>query len=81
MLENIAEILTQDETLRPLFAKVVVEAKMNDVGKEHSIVDNGVLYTVNDAHRCLVIPASCSQLIMHLAHTLQWSGTNPPMCQ
>lgn len=44
------------------------------MGKERFIVDNDVLYAVDDDHRRLVVPASCRSLVLHLAHTLPWAG-------
>lgn len=64
----------EDETLKHVFAKVGVETKGSCVGRERFIVEGDVLYEVESDHKRLVVPASCRALIMHLAHTIPWSG-------
>ena len=70
--DNVSVLQREDETLN-LFAKVVVEAKGNCVGTKSFIVDRDVLYMVNNDQKCLVVPANCRSLVMHLAQTLPWS--------
>ncbi|KAM7394882.1 hypothetical protein PAMA_006561 [Pampus argenteus] len=72
--QNVAELQREDATLQPLFAKVGEEANGGCVWRERFIVENDVLYAIDNEQRRLVIPASCRPLIMHLAHTLPWAG-------
>lgn len=72
--ENISELQRQDETLKPVFAKVGNQAKANLGLREQFIIENDVLYVLNNIGKRLVIPVSCHPLIMHLAHTLPWAG-------
>ena len=71
--DNISVLQREDETLKHLFAKVVVEAKYDCVGRERFIVDRDVLYMVNNDQKRLVVPANCRSLVMHLVHTFPWS--------
>ena len=72
--ENMSVLQRGDDTLKPLFAKVVEGVEGNYVGKTMFSVHQGLLYAVGDGRTRLVIPASCRPLVMHLAHTLPWAG-------
>lgn len=71
--ENIVELQSCDETLKCLFAKVGGETK-ECLGKDHFVLDDGVLYIVGNDCKRLVVPLSCRSLVMHLAHTVPWAG-------
>ncbi|CAL9687319.1 unnamed protein product [Knipowitschia caucasica] len=70
---DIACLQRQDTSLKHLFDKVV--ASPNPVSsKEQFVVEEEILYACNEGRKRLVIPASCRQLVLHLAHTLPWAG-------
>nr|XP_043871756.1 uncharacterized protein LOC122760682 [Solea senegalensis] len=68
--DNISMLQSGDDTLKNLFAKVT---NGNSVG-EKFMVDEGVLYTIDNDHKRLVVPVQCRDIIMHLAHSLPWAG-------
>ncbi|XP_074480628.1 uncharacterized protein LOC141761195 [Sebastes fasciatus] len=72
--DDISVLQRGDTTLKHLFTKVGEAAKGDCVGRERFIVEKDVLYTVDNDHKRLVVPANCRSLVMHLAHTLPWSG-------
>lgn len=70
---KISELQKSDCSLKPLFAKVGGPSGFTE-GKACFVVDQDVLYSVeNDAKR-LVVPESCRPLVMYLGHTLPWAG-------
>uniref|UniRef100_A0A3Q1EX45 Gypsy retrotransposon integrase-like protein 1 n=2 Tax=Acanthochromis polyacanthus TaxID=80966 RepID=A0A3Q1EX45_9TELE len=71
---NIASLQRQDVSLKSLYEKVVKGPHCSSLGQEQFVLDNDVLYACNDDRKRLVIPATCRQLIMHLAHTFPWAG-------
>lgn len=71
---NIAGLQRQDVSLKCLYDKVVDSPHCSSLGKEQFVLENDVLYACNDTRKRLVIPTSCRQLVMHLAHTLPWAG-------
>lgn len=72
---NIAQLQADDVTLRPLFKKVCEGANTIEIlGAEKYVVENDVLYVLSDGVKRLVVPECCRPLILHLAHTILWSG-------
>lgn len=72
--EDIGTVQREDVSLKPLFDKVVAGLDSEKGNKQCFIVENGVLYAVADGVKRLVVPVSCRQMILHLAHTLPWAG-------
>ncbi|XP_078797929.1 uncharacterized protein LOC144989406 [Oryzias latipes] len=72
--ENLAELQKQDDTLKHLFKKVKNIDDVTSMGMDCFIIENGMLYILNDNHKRLVIPVNCRPIIMHLAHTVPWAG-------
>lgn len=71
--ENISVLQKEDDTLKPLFAKVVGETKGSCVGRQSFIVENYVLYAVDNDHKCLVVPVSCRSLVLHTHSPMVWA--------
>ncbi|XP_073668194.1 uncharacterized protein [Paramisgurnus dabryanus] len=71
--ENIVALQRGDVTLKPLFEKVEC-GKNDNVCNERYVVLNDVLYLqTNDVTR-LIVPTCCRPMVLHLAHTVPWSG-------
>lgn len=60
--DNISVLQREDETLKPLFAKVLEGPEGKCLGRERFIIENDVLYAVNEEHKRLVVPAKCRLL-------------------
>lgn len=72
---NIGQLQAADVTLKPLFDKACEgEAKVMTLGAEMYAVENGVLYVRSDGVKRIVVPECYRSLILHLAHTIPWSG-------
>ncbi|XP_042247194.1 uncharacterized protein LOC121882816 [Thunnus maccoyii] len=71
---DIGALQRVDGTLKTLFTKAVGGLDMAKEGKECFVIDKDVLYALADGVKRLVVPGSCRPMIMHLAHTLPWSG-------
>ena len=71
--DNIGQLQCSDETLKCVFAKLGGETK-ECLGKDHFVMDEGVLYLEGNDSKRLVVPLSCRPLVMHLAHTVPWAG-------
>ncbi len=71
--ENISELQQEDETLRPLFAKVGCTSDPNVVNEQY-VLQNDVLYVQTGDVLRLIVPLSCRPLVLHLAHTVPWAG-------
>lgn len=73
--DKIAQLQEADVTLRPLFTKVGNdERKVQTLGAEMYVLQNGILYVMSDCVTRLVVPKCCRSLVLHLAHTIPWSG-------
>ncbi|KAK7912922.1 hypothetical protein WMY93_013133 [Mugilogobius chulae] len=72
--QDIAVLQREDETLKGLFAKVGTSTKGGCVGKEVLEIEGGVLFSVQDDYKRLVVPATCRPLVLHLAHSIPWAG-------
>lgn len=72
--ESISVLQREDDTLKLLFDKVGEEVDAQCVGQPKFVVEQDVLFAVEDDQKHLVVPVSCWSLIMHLAHTLLWAG-------
>lgn len=72
--DNISVLQRADETLKPLFAKVLEGPEGKCMGKERFIIENDVLYAVNEEQKGLMVPAECRSMVMHLALTFPWAG-------
>uniref|UniRef100_A0A3P9KG95 Gypsy retrotransposon integrase-like protein 1 n=1 Tax=Oryzias latipes TaxID=8090 RepID=A0A3P9KG95_ORYLA len=70
---DISALQKEDQTLKPLFAKVTTESD-KCLGNVRFIVADDVLYAAEGEHLRLVLPTTCRPLVMHLAHTLPWAG-------
>lgn len=71
---NIAQLQAADVTLKSLFDKACGgEVKIMTLGAERYVVEDDVLYVLSDGVN-LVVPECCRSLILHLAHTIPWSG-------
>lgn len=66
--EDIGALQKEDETLKLLFAKAVGGPEMTTGGKDSFHVDGGMLYSLSDGAKRLVVPMRCRQMIPHLAH-------------
>lgn len=71
--ENIAELQKADESLKPLFTKVL-EGKQADLCGEKYVVVNDILYMQTPDSTRLVVPTCCRPLVLHLAHSVPWAG-------
>ncbi|KAM4549940.1 uncharacterized protein V3H82_019144 [Fundulus diaphanus] len=72
---DIGAVQRQDETLKPVFTKVLGGLDSAKGNRNNYVIDdNDVLYLVSDCVKRLVVPSSCRQRIMHLAHTVPWAG-------
>lgn len=71
--DNTSVLQREDETLKPLFAKVLEGSEGKCLGRERFIIENDVLHAVNEEHKRLVL-ANCRSLVMHQAHTFPWAG-------
>ncbi|XP_072316854.1 uncharacterized protein [Eucyclogobius newberryi] len=72
--KDIRVLQREDESLKPVFVKVVVGPNMTKGDKDCYNLENDVLYAVGDCVKRLVVPMSCRKMILHLAHTLPWAG-------
>ncbi len=70
---NIAQLQREDETLKPLFVKAEGDKPSNLCNEEYVVV-NGVLYVRTSDVMRLMVPSCCRPLVLHLAHTVPWSG-------
>lgn len=48
--------------------------KVVEGDREYFVVENYVLYVVEQDNKRLVVPAPCRPLVLYLAHTLPWAG-------
>ena len=71
---DIGALQREDNTLKPLFAKVVGGIDKAKGDKDCFVIDSDTLYMVAEGVKRLVAPRSCRQIILHLAHTLPWAG-------
>lgn len=76
--ENFRELQKEDVALQPLFAKVCeVDGKPVGVpkfGGDRYILKNNLLYLADLESPRLVVPKALHQMILHLGHTIPWSG-------
>ncbi len=70
---NIAQLQREDETLKPLFVKAEGDKPSNLCNEEYVVV-NGVLYVRTSDVMHLIVPSCCRPLVLHLAHTVPWTG-------
>ena len=70
---NISELQKNDCTLKHLFAKVGGPSRFTE-GKACFVMDQNVLYIIENGVKRLVVPESCRSLVMYLGHTLPWAG-------
>lgn len=69
--DKIAQLQMADVTLKPLFAKTCEgEGRVQTLGAETYVVQNGILYMKSDGVTRLVVPKCCRSLVLHLAHTI-----------
>lgn len=70
---DINQLQMSDPTQSFLYKQVV-----NGEGKQDSgprfMVENDILYAMEDAGKHLVVQTSCRPLVLHLAHTVPWAG-------
>lgn len=77
--DNFRELQKADVTLQPLFQKVCeVDGKPEGVpklgGDDRYILKNNLLYLADIENPRLVIPKTLHQMILHLGHSIPWSG-------
>lgn len=77
--DNFRELQKADVALQPLFQKVCeVDGKPEGVpklgGDDRYILKNNLLYLADIESPRLVIPKALHQMILHLGHSIPWSG-------
>ncbi len=75
---NFGELQRSDVTLQPLYQKLCeVDGKpvgLPQFGGDQYILKDSLLYVANTESPRLVVPTELRKMILHLGHTIPWSG-------
>lgn len=71
---DIGALQKQDPSLKCLFEKVSNRGETKCLDESKYVLENGILYQINDKTEALVLPHQFRQQVMELGHSIPWAG-------